>query len=130
MGDQGHGGWRRSFNKYIGLVTAILGMAIVLSSFLFLRNLFAWYATIMVGLLIVLAGFLYGAHPFLTSERRYFALREEVDRFINLVRKLNAAALAAGGSAEFEQVKAEMLKSVERMADLAGKEGEAGQGST
>jgi hypothetical protein len=130
MGDQGHGSWRRSFNKYIGLVTAVVGMAIVLSSFLFLRNLFAWYATIMVGLLIVLAGFLYGAHPFLTSERRYFALREEVDRFIDLVRKLNAAALAAGGSAEFEQVKAEMLKSVERMADLAGKEGEGRLGGT
>lgn len=131
MGDQGHGSWRRNFNKYIGLITAIIGMAIVLSSFLFLRNLFAWYATIMVGLLIVLAGFLYGAHPFLTSERRYFALREEVDRFINLVRKLNAAAVAAGGGgAEFELVKAEMLKSVERMADLAGKEGEGAQAGT
>lgn len=130
MGDQGHGSWRRSFNKYIGLVTAIIGMAIVLSSFLFLRNLFAWYATIMVGLLIVLAGFLYGAHPFLTSERRYFALREEVDRFIDLVRKLNAAAVAAGGGEEFEQVKSEMLKSVERMADLAGKESEGRQAGT
>jgi hypothetical protein len=129
MGDQGHG-WRRNFNKYIGLVTAIVGMAIVLSSFLFLRNLFAWYATIMVGLLIVLAGFLYGAHPFLTSERRYFALREEVDRFINLVRRLNAAAVAAGGGSEFELVKAEMMKSVERMADMAGKESEGSKAGT
>jgi hypothetical protein len=105
-------------------------MAIVLSSFLFLSNLFAWYATIMIGLLIVLAGFLYGAHPFLTSERRYFALREEVDRFIILVRKLNAAAIAAGGGGEFEQVKAEMLKSVERMAELAGKEGDGSRVAT
>jgi len=127
MGDQGHGSWRRSINKYVGLVTAIIGMVIVLSSFLFLSNLFAWYATIMVGLLVVLGGFLYGAHPFLTSERRYFALREEVDRFILLVRKLNAAAIAAGGGPEFEQVKAEMLKSVERMAELAGKEGDGSQ---
>ncbi|UCC71852.1 MAG: hypothetical protein JSV86_15970 [Gemmatimonadota bacterium] len=125
MGEQGRGSWRRTFNKYIGLGTAVLGMAIVLSSFLFLRNLFAWYATIMIGLLIVLAGFLYGAHPFLTSERRYFALREEVDRFIDLVRRLNAAAVAVGTEGEFEQVKVEMLKSVERMAELAGREGEA-----
>ncbi|MGD2152968.1 MAG: hypothetical protein PVG79_06835 [Gemmatimonadales bacterium] len=130
MGDQGRGSWRRSINKYVGLVTAIIGMAIVLSSFLFLSNLFAWYATIMIGLLIVLAGFLYGAHPFLTSERRYFALREEVDRFIILVRKLNAAAIAAGGGGEFEQVKAEMLKSVERMAELAGKEGDGSRVAT
>jgi hypothetical protein len=124
MGEKGHGSWRRAFNKYIGLVTAIIGMAIVLSSFLFLRNLFAWYATIMIGLLIVLAGFLYGAHPFLTSERRYFALRGEVDRFIDLVRRLNAAAVEESDGAQFELVKAEMLKSVERMAELAGQEGE------
>ena len=122
MGDKGN--WRRIINKYVGLITAIGGMAIVLSSFLFLRNLFVWYATIMVGLLIVLAGFLYGAHPFLTSERRYFALREEVDRFIGLVRQLNAAATAEGAENEFEQVKSAMLKSVERMADTAGKEAE------
>ena len=122
MGEEGRGNWRRIINKYIGLATAIVGMAIVLSSFLFLRNLFAWYATIMIGLLVVLAGFLYGAHPFLTSERRYYALREEVDRFIALVRRLNAAATAAGGEQEFEAVKAEMLRSVERMSELAGKE--------
>jgi hypothetical protein len=124
MGDQGRGNWRRTINKYIGLATAIVGMAIVLSSFLFLRNLFAWYATIMIGLLVVLAGFLYGAHPFLTSERRYYALREEVDRFIGLVRRLNAAAVTSSSGPEFERVKSEMLKSVERMTELAGKEGE------
>jgi hypothetical protein len=129
MGEQGRGSWRRTINRYVGLVTAIIGMAVVLSSFFFLRNLFAWYATIMVGLLIVLAGFLYGAHPFLTSERRFFELRGEVDRFIDLVRRLNAAAVADGG-AEFEQAKAEMLRSVERMADLAGKEGKGAQAET
>ncbi len=127
MEEKGRRSWRRTVNQYIGLVTAVVGMAIVLSSFLFLGNLFAWYATIMVGLLIVLAGFLYGAHPFLTSERRFFALREEVDRFIDLVRRLNAAAMASGGGPEFEQVKAEMLKSVDRMAELAGKEGDIAQ---
>jgi hypothetical protein len=95
-------------------------MAIVLSSFLFLDNLFAWYATVIVGLLIVLAGFLYGAHPFLTSERRFHALRNEVDRFIGLVRRLNSAA-AENQQEEFQKAKAEMLASVERMAELAGK---------
>ncbi len=120
MADQAQSGWRRAFNKYIGLVTSIAGMAIVLSSFLFLDNLFAWYATVIVGLLIVLAGFLYGAHPFLTSERRFHALRNEVDRFIGLVRRLNSAA-AENQQEEFQKAKAEMLASVERMAELAGK---------
>lgn len=121
MADKGSGGWRRAINKYIGLVTAIAGMGVVLSSFLFLDNLFAWYTTVIVGLLVVLAGFLYGAHPFLTSERRFNALRKEVDGFIGLVRRLNAAATESQQE-EFEQVKAEMLASVERMTELAGKE--------
>jgi hypothetical protein len=123
MGDQSQTNWRRTINKYIGLATAVVGMGIVLSSFLFLRNPPLWYATVMVGLIIVMGGFLYGAHPFLTSERRYFALREEVDRFIDLVRKLNEAAVAKDTSGEFDRVKSAMLNSVERMADLAGKEG-------
>lgn len=123
MGEKGRWTWRRRFNKYVGLATAIIGMAIVLSSFLFLRDLPAWYATIMIGLMVVLAGFLYSAYPFLTSERRYNELRKEVDRFIELVRKLNAAAIAVGGGPELEEVKAEMLASVERMTKLAGKEG-------
>jgi hypothetical protein len=108
MADQAHGGWRRIVNKYTGLVTAIVGMAIVLSSFLFLDNLFVWYATVIVGLIIVLAGFLYGAHPFLTSERRFHALRKEVDGFIMLVRRLNTAA-SENQQEEFQQAKAEML---------------------
>lgn len=120
MADKGPGGWRRAINKYVGLGTAIVGMAIVLSSFLFLDNLFAWYATVIIGLLIVLTGFLYGAHPFLTSERRFHALRREVDDFIGLVRRLNAAA-SDEQREEFQQVKAEMVASVERMGELAGK---------
>ncbi len=122
MGEKGKGNWRRTVNRYAGLGSAILGMAIIMSSFLFLDNLFAWYATVIIGLLVVLGGFLYGAHPFLTSERRHFELRAEVDRFIALVRRLNTAAMAAGSEEEFERVKTEMMASVERMAELAGKE--------
>ncbi|HSG82257.1 MAG TPA: hypothetical protein VLC48_08410 [Gemmatimonadota bacterium] len=120
MADEAHGGWRRTVNKYTGLVTAIVGMAVVMSSFLFLGNLFVWYATVIIGLLIVLAGFLYGAHPFLTSERRFHALRKEVDGFIGLVRRLNSAA-SENQHDEFQRAKAEMIASVERMAELAGK---------
>lgn len=123
MGEKAKGNWRRTVNRYIGLASAILGMAIIMSSFLFLDNLFVWYATVIVGLLVVLGGFLYGAHPFLTSERRHFELRAEVDRFIELVRKLNSAAMAPGSEEEFERLKAQMMASVERMGELAGKEG-------
>ena len=120
MANQVRGGWRRAINKYVGLLAAIGGMGLVLSSFLFLDNLLGWYITVIVGLLTVLAGFLYGAFPFMTSERRFHALRVEVDGFIGLVRRLNTAAFE-NQSAEFHQVKAEMMASVERMSQLAGR---------
>lgn len=121
MGEKGPSSWRRAFNRYIGLITAIIGLTIVVTSFFFVGNLSMWYLTVMAGLLLAMGGFLYGAHPFLTSERRYSALRREVDRFIGLVRQLNAAASRSDAMEEFERVKDEMMRSVERMSDLAGK---------
>lgn len=119
MGAKGSRNWRRTVNRYVGLVATLIGMGVVLSSLLFLDNLVIWYSTIMVGLAIVLAGFLYGAHPFLTNERQFLALREEVDHFMGLVRKLNKVAVKSKGSDELDQLKAQMVASVERMAEMA-----------
>ncbi len=110
MVQQGRGGWRRKVNRYVALVSAVVGVAIVLSSFLFLQDLVWWYLTVAIGLVIALFGFVYGVYPFLTSEREYSALRQEADGFIKLVRQLNRAA-TSGSSEDFE-----------RMAELAGKE--------
>lgn len=122
MGKKGKRSWRRAFNRYIGLGTAVLGLLIVFSSFRLLDNLFLWYVTIMVGLFVVLSGFLYGAYPFLTNERRYTMLRKEVNQFIGLVRQLNEAATNES-QADMESAKAAMRESVERMSEMAGKEG-------
>ena len=121
MGLDSHGSWRRTVNRYIGLGASVVGMAIVLSSFRLLDNLVLWYVAVMSGLLIILAGFIYGTYPFLTSERRYRALRGEVERFIKLVRRLNDAA-TRDSPEEFGRAKKEMAASVERMSELAGKE--------
>lgn len=122
MAQQSRGGWRRKFNRYVALATAIVGVAIVLSSFLFLQDLLWWYVTVALGLIVALTGFVYGVYPFLTSERQYPALREEVDRFIGLVRRMNTAAVSRSNP-DLENVKAEMVAAVERMVDLAGKPG-------
>ncbi len=119
MGAKGGGSWRRVVNRYVGLIAALVGMAVVLSSLLFLDNLVVWYATIMTGLAVVLGGFLYGAHPFLTNERRHRALREEVDRFMELVRQLNEIAVSSGSEDELEHLKSRMIASVEQMAAVA-----------
>ncbi len=121
MADKAPRSWRRTVNRFAGPVAAVIGVVIVLSSFLFIGDLFVWYGVLMIGLFIVLAGFLYGAYPLLTNERRYSALRREVYQFIGLVRDLNAAAEVESES-RLAQVKGEMLSSVERMSELAGKE--------
>jgi hypothetical protein len=116
--------FRRKFNRYVSLVTAVIGVLVILSSFLFTGNLQAWYASVVIGLVIVLIGFWYGANPILTNERRYLALRSEVDDFIGLVRKLNREAVRSGPSEEFQQIKAAMLESIQRMTEFAGKDSE------
>ena len=124
MGEKGRGSWRRMFNRNVGVGATVVGLAIILSSFFVLDNIVAWYATIMIGLLIVLGGFLYAAYPVLTSERRYFALRREVEHFIKLVRKLNDVAKASESEDDVQRIKAKMAESIDRMASLAGKESE------
>lgn len=122
MGEEGRGSWRRTFNRHVGLGTTILGLAIILASFQFLDNIVAWYTTIMIGLFVVLGGFLYAAYPVLTSERRDFALRREVEHFVRLVRKLNEANAASGSEEDRGRIQSEMTASIERMAQIAGKE--------
>ena len=115
--------WRRKINRYTPLVSSLVGMVLVASSLLFLDNLTMWFTTILVGLAALEGGVWYAAHPFLTSERRFHGLRDELDRFVTLVRQLNSAAIEPDAHGNLESVKADMMESVERMARLAGKEG-------
>lgn len=119
------GNWRRHFNKWAPLAVAGIGMAIVGASLL-AQDLTTWYGMIIFGLLLILGGFWYATNPFLTSERRYHALRTEVGAFIDLVKELNHAA-TRGEADEVERVKARMFKVVERMARVANLEGQFDQ---
>ncbi len=124
MGRKGRSSWRRQFTRYGSLAAVIAGLILVLRSFFIGDNASAaWYATVIAGFVLILAGYWYAAHPFLTSERRFLALRAEIDRFIDLARRLNSAATASEAQDEFERAKSAMLESVERMEKLAGKEG-------
>ncbi|MEE9132783.1 MAG: hypothetical protein V3U13_04415 [Gemmatimonadota bacterium] len=125
MAKEGRSTWRRTFNRYIGLATAVVGVTIVLSSFVFLSEFFYWYLTVALGLLVALLGFLYGVNPFFTNERRYLALRKELDDFIRLVHRLNTAAITPDSEEEFEVLKAAMHDSVDQMGEYAGAVGPA-----
>ena len=79
-----------------------------------------------LGLFLIEAGIWRLADPLLPSQRRYGALRTAVDDFVDLVRRLNTAAISsrrsgdAAAVAEMASVREEMHASVERMVEYAG----------
>jgi len=91
-------------------------------------NLQLQIIVVLVGLLILEAGVWRLTEKILPNERKYTALREEVDAFIDRIRVLNAQ----GGKLRAEETVAELEafqntisalhESVDRMAELAGRE--------
>lgn len=109
--------WRRTINRYVALATTIIGMVLVFSSF-FIWEEYGKVASVTGGLLILLVGVWYATNPVVTTERKNFQLRHEVDRFLVNVRELYRAA-GRGASEEVERVMAEMHASVDRMREVA-----------
>lgn len=106
----------------------VLGVAVVLAGVLFLAgDLLVQLVVVVFGLLLIQAGIWNLASPVLPSERRYNALRDEVDAFIGLVRRLNRATLENASEptpesrARLLQVRDEMMESVKRMEAVAGR---------
>ncbi len=104
----------------------LLGIVIILGSLLFVPEINAQLhvTVLLVGVLILQAGPLGLTRLLLPNERAFPALREEVDRFLGLMRALNRAAVASDDGHEhderFQGALGEMHTSVERMGELAG----------
>jgi hypothetical protein len=104
-----------------------LGVVVILSAVFFVRELRGQVAIVLLGILLIEVGVWKLAHPLLPSERRYLALRCEVDLFVTLVRQLNTAALMVKANDspahrhEFEEVQQAMRQTVERIFAVAGK---------
>ncbi len=118
----------RKLRTFIDNALPFIGVALILGAMLTLReDLRIQIAVVGLGILMVELGVWRFGHKVLPSERKYLALRAETDRFIELVRALNTAALAvkANGSPEnrqaFQQVQETMQHAVARMAEVAGK---------
>lgn len=118
----------RAVRKVIDNAMPFVGVAVILSATLFLRgDLYIQIAAVGLGMLLIEVGVWKLGHRFLPDERRYVALRAESDRFLALVRRLNAAALALKehNSPEnrraFEQIQEAMRQAVGRMAHVAGR---------
>lgn len=129
MAEKRRTSWRRIINRRFLFYSAIIGMMIVYASVVLLEDEYARIFAVTAGLIILELGVWYAASPFLTSERRYHGLREELDHFIKLVRELNTVVVDQAGPDERARVKASMQQSLERMDELAGVEGPPSSGA-
>ena len=120
----------RKIRRLIELGLPIVGMVVVFAAILLPTinlDLQLQVVIALVGILMIEAGVWKLTSPFLPSERKYIALRGEVDRFIDLVRRLNDAALGSGGesgeaSLDLQEALDAMHSSVEKMGAVAGRE--------
>jgi hypothetical protein len=99
-------------------VLALGGVVIILLQTLMIAYHRIEVAIILAGILINQVGTWGLATRLLPERRDYLQLRAEVDRFIGLVRQLNASAVASH-DAEVESTKALMHESIERMVSVA-----------
>lgn len=116
----------RRIRKLVNTGLPVAGTLLVLAAVLLVIDLRTQIALVIAGLLMVEVGVWKLANPLLPNERRFHALRTEVDRFIVLVRNLNDAALRVkveGGAAvsSLEEARSALHTAVERMTAVAGK---------
>lgn len=117
---------RRSIDVGLtGLGIGIIFTAVILSATLTVQ---IQLPLALLGVLLMEAGVWGLSAKIFPSERRYIELREEGDSIIELIRQLNAAAVARDQGADsedrFQATLDEMHDSVKRMAELASVESE------
>ncbi len=114
--------WRRTVNRYTPLTGLIAGILLIFAGIVRVAGA-AQFATVALGLVVLEVGVWYMANPIFTNERRYLRLRDQLDDMIDLVRKLNRAALKPGAEEELKGLGSAMHQSVDRMVEVAGVEG-------
>ena len=81
----------------------------------------AQVTALTLGLALLLSGIWYSGNPIFIQERKYQALRDRMDDFIDLGRELNQAAIE-GQHDQVESVQSRMHDAIQGMVDAAGKE--------
>lgn len=107
--------WNRST---LNNVLALGGVVIILLQTLMIAYQRIEVAIVLAGIMINQIGVWGLANKLLPERRVYLQLRAEVNRFIGLVRQLNASAVA-DDDPEVESTKALMHESIERMVSVA-----------
>lgn len=116
----------RDLHRFLSVFVPVVGGALLLVNEALMPSTFRFAVSLGVGLAMVLVGCWRVCYALLPGERRFMALREEVNAFLESARQLNAIAYAARQEAHvwypqaIRDVKASMHDSVERMSDVAG----------
>lgn len=115
---------RRNFDIGLtGLGIGIILCAVILGGSL---DIVVQLPMALIGVLIMEAGVWRISTKLFPSERRYTGLRSEGDHMVELIRELNAAAIAKETGQEdakrFQETLQEMHDSVLKMAELAARE--------
>ena len=92
-------------------------------------NLRTRVATVLVGVLMIEAGVWKLTSPLFGSEREYTDLRQEVDRFIPLVRSLNKKAVEARAAGTSDLPPRAVPHPMLVPAPVEGREGRASSGT-
>ena len=104
----------------------VLGMGLIVGAILLLESIYSQLAIAIVGFVGIQVGMWQLAHRFLPSDRRFHALRRELDAFVEGARQLNQAALAIKINdspeqrAVFDDLRRALHQSVEVIAAVAG----------
>ncbi|MGW8265167.1 MAG: hypothetical protein ACWGSQ_02300 [Longimicrobiales bacterium] len=121
----------RNLRKTLAIGLPILGTVLVFLAILMpsiALNLRLQILVVLIGLLIIEAGVWRLTAKVLPSERKFLALRMEVDGFIDRIRVLNAYAVNLRQSYSdttreaFRETVDALHAAVDRMAEVAGKE--------
>ena len=121
----------RKIRKPVSASVSVLGAGLVFLAILLPSisvDLSRQIPLVLLGLLLIEGGVWKLTEKILPNERRFLALRAEVDGFLTLMRALNARAveLKIIGSNEahtaFQETLSELHASVDRMAQVAGEE--------
>jgi hypothetical protein len=122
----------RHLRKIMSVGFPIVGMIVVFLALLIPTvsdSLQLQIGVVLVGLLIIESGVWRLTDKILPNERKYTSLRLEVEEFLEGVRVLNTRGRVVGEQGTeaelelFEETKRELHEAVDRMAELAGKEG-------
>lgn len=113
-----------SVRSFVDLSLAMLGVTAIVAPVVLLSPTWGPIIMVIAGTLLVGAGNFRLGSRLLPDRRVYVGLRAEVEDFIELVRRLNAKALA-GDSESIEELRTQMKVSVDRMVGLAGEKGES-----